>query len=79
MKEEILPSEKEVFNAIIEQLFKKYDALEEINKQQAIEIANLKSKIRNAREIIEIIQYNETYGKKYIDYNEILEALGEEE
>lgn len=39
----------------------------------------LKERIKNALEFLEIIQYNETYGKKYIDYNELIEILEGEE
>ena len=89
MKEEILPSEKEVLNAIIEQLFKKYDALEEINKQQVIEIARLNKENEKLRKNIyqAIIEldcmksdvYYEDYDIKDEFYIKLMRALGEEE
>lgn len=82
-KEEILPSEREIFNGILNEAFKKYDALEKINQEQALEIARLKEKIEKAIEYIttEQLYTNYQWGKSQYAkiLKDLLEILGDKE
>ena len=48
-----LPSEREIFNGILNEAFKKYDALEKINQEQVLEIANLNKRLENEQKVAE--------------------------
>ena len=48
-----LPSEREIFNGILNETFKKYDALEKINQEQVLEIANLNKRLENEQKVAE--------------------------
>lgn len=43
---------------------------------EVVNLANeLKERIDRALEYIEIMEYNESYGKKYVDYHELIDIL----
>lgn len=77
-----LPSEREIFNGILNEAFKRYDALEKINQEQALEIARLKEENNKVRELVKNYEELEKMlgaGQPRFPLYKLQEILGDKE